>query len=74
MSTGSNWTEAGTNGFIIVQKGDRVQVVKNPGKKRLKKLKKRGWTLRYKTEQANSTIPDDLRDNLLSTLGSLVEA
>lgn len=59
--------------FIVVQKGERVQVLKRPKKKKLAQLQKKRWTLRHVTEQANGTVPDDLRDSLLTTLGKMLD-
>jgi len=78
MSRNLNWADLISNdlAFVVLSKGNRVQVLVRPNEKQLRRRGKRGWSLLTAIHMSDSSngqmpLPDELREAIMQALTDL---
>jgi len=78
MTKDLNWADVLDKEFdyVVLTKGNRLQVIGRPSRRQLRRRGRRGWSLRaafYATDENNGhgTVPPGLQDDVLQALGML---
>ncbi len=75
MTRNNNWADILNRqvGYVVLRKGNRLQVIHRPSAKQLRERGKRHWVLVAALDASPGRLPAEVRDAVLKTLSELVE-